>query len=342
MSQAGGVGSGVVETLLEALEDDPQPTLVWGERLGEAAAYRAVCPEVGLATDDLATAAALGVTATVVPEARAWARVALVMPKAKAQLALRLAFAESLIAPGGAIWVVGHQRDGIRSAEATLRDRFGGAELIRGKRHCRVAAARPQAPAPRPALDAFEARFTAPGPPGRAGALDIVSLPGVFGHGRLDLGTRHLLDALAADLPPYARALDLGAGAGVLGAWLASARPRAEVVLTDVSATACEASRRTLAANGLTAGVLLTEADGLAKGAFDLVVSNPPRHEGRAHAHDLAGHVIAGAAARLSRGGRLLCVANHDKHVTRALEANFSSVEVRFHDPAYRVWEATR
>ncbi|MCA9513838.1 MAG: class I SAM-dependent methyltransferase [Myxococcales bacterium] len=336
----GGVGSGVVETLIEALAEDPRPTLVWGERLGAPTPYRAALPEVAFATDDLETAKALGIQATVLPKAKAWARIVIVMPKAKAQLLLRLALAESLVEPGGAIWVVGHQRDGIRSAEAVLAERYGECELIRGKRHCRVAAAWPGETSARPELDGFEARFTAPGPGGAP--LSVVSLPGVFGHGRLDLGTRHLLDVLAADVPAYARALDLGAGAGVLGAFLARARPRAEVVLADVSATACEASRRTLAANGLTGGVLLTEADELAPGAFDLVVSNPPRHEGRAHAHDLAGEVIAGAARRLGRGGRFLCVANHDKHVTRALEASFSRVEVRYHDPAYRVWDATR
>src|SRR5690606_10060158 len=149
-------------------------------------------------------------------------------------------------------WVAGHLRDGIRSAEATLAERHGGSELIRGKRHCRVAAAWPSEVVARPELDPFEARFEAPGPPGAGAApLSIVSLPGVFGHGRLDLGTRHLLEVLGEDLPAYGRARDLGAGAGVLGAYLARARPRAEVVLADVSATACEASRRTLAANGL-------------------------------------------------------------------------------------------
>ena len=66
-----------------------------------------------------------------------------------------------------------------------------------------------QAPAA-PDLDALASHFTlqlADGP------LEVVSLPGVFSHGRLDLGSALLLEHL--DNPPGGRLLDFGCGAGI-------------------------------------------------------------------------------------------------------------------------------
>ena len=51
------------------------------------------------------------------------------------------------------------------------------------------------------------------------GPLKVVSLPGVFSHGRLDRGTALLLEHL--DKLPSGHLLDFGCGAGVLGAALA-------------------------------------------------------------------------------------------------------------------------
>ncbi len=47
------------------------------------------------------------------------------------------------------------------------------------------------------------------------GPLEVVSLPGVFSHGRLDRGTELLLEHL--DKLPSGHLLDFGCGAGVLG-----------------------------------------------------------------------------------------------------------------------------
>jgi len=327
-----------VQTLLEALEQHPAPTLIWGEGLRGLDVRGLEAAGMTLFTDDALVGRELGVPSGVVPDLGELARVALLMPRAKALLAMRLALCAGALGGRGEVWLAGHQRDGVRSGERLLGEWGEGAYVVHLKRRCRVVAARPPL-GEGLALDRFEARVEVPGPDE---LFTAVSLPGVFGHGRLDHGTERLLGVLAADPPPYKRALDLGAGCGVLGAWLARRRPRAEVLLLDVSELAAEASRRTLVANGLSAGVLLGDVESLAPGSFDLVVSNPPRHEGRAHDHDKAAALIEHAARRLKRGGRLICVANHNREVTRALEASFARVTVRHHDSAYRVWDATR
>ena len=71
---------------------------------------------------------------------------------------------------------------------------------------------------------------------------------------------------------------DLGTGSGAIALALAAERPNWRVTATDVSAEALAVARANAVSLGL-ARVTFVQADwlgGLARGAFDLVVSNPP------------------------------------------------------------------
>jgi 16S rRNA (guanine1207-N2)-methyltransferase len=107
--------------------------------------------------------------------------------------------------------------------------------------------------------------------------LAFVTRPGVFCHGKLDEGTRALLAAL--DLGEPRSVLDLGCGAGVLGAVAALRAPEARVTLVDSNARALDCARRNLDALGLAercAFVLTADAAHDLQGSFDLIVTNPP------------------------------------------------------------------
>jgi 16S rRNA (guanine1207-N2)-methyltransferase len=78
-----------------------------------------------------------------------------------------------------------------------------------------------------------------PGPgirlPLAEGPLKVISLPGVFSHGRLDRGSALLLEHL--DKLPSGHLLDFGCGAGVLGAAVKRRYPHNQVTLLDVDAS---------------------------------------------------------------------------------------------------------
>src|SRR5690606_38449600 len=107
--------------------------------------------------------------------------------------------------------------------------------------------------------------------------LTVTSYPGVFSHGRLDEGSALLLSWLAQQTLS-GRALDIGCGAGILTAFLA--RAGLEVSAVDLSATAVAATQATLAANLLTARVSAGDLYAPVSGRFDLIVTNPPFHDG--------------------------------------------------------------
>lgn len=99
-------------------------------------------------------------------------------------------------------------------------------------------------------------------------------------------GTDAVLVAAAG--PPNARRIvDLGAGVGTIGLALARANPDAQVTLVEIDPALAALARSNAALNGLDAQITVVETDiaaqgarrGLATGAADAVVTNPPFHD---------------------------------------------------------------
>ncbi len=335
-------------TLAEALQAaPPRPTLVWGGPLAPLADSAPDWGPARLFTTDLLAARAVQAPAElgVLPSPGDEPRLAALMPRSKEELAVILDVARARLGPGDQLWLAGHQRDGIKSAAKLLEAALGPVDVAHLKRHCRVlVATRGEGErAPEPTLDALEARFEADTPFGR---LTCVTLPGTFAHGRLDAGTARLLPVLR-EFGKAKRILDLGAGCGVIGASYLLRRPDARVDLLDVSAPACESARRTLAANGFTAEVapnakvhLAAPEDLPAQPFYDLIVTNPPFHQGRDEDRTLFQAFAAAAAKRLARGGAFVAVANRHLAYGPVLEAAFRKHDVLFEDGSYRVWRA--
>jgi 16S rRNA (guanine1207-N2)-methyltransferase len=142
--------------------------------------------------------------------------------------------------------------------------------------------------------------------------LTLATDSGVFSPGRLDPGTRLLLDA-APPPPADGDLLDLGCGYGPLALVLAKRSPAARVWAVDVNQRALDLCAGNAAANGLvnvrclasgTAGAAAasTGGDGL-PASYQLIWSNPPIRIGKQALHDmLTGWLSAlapGAAAYL-------------------------------------------
>ncbi|STD25758.1 ribosomal RNA small subunit methyltransferase C [Enterobacter asburiae] len=102
--------------------------------------------------------------------------------------------------------------------------------------------------------------------------LTIKTLPGVFSRDALDTGSKLLLSTLTPHTK--GKVLDVGCGAGVLSTVLASHSPKVRLTLCDVSAPAVEASRATLAANGIEGEVIASNVFSDVTGRFDMIISN--------------------------------------------------------------------
>jgi len=140
----------------------------------------------------------------------------------------------------------------------------------------------------------------------------FTTTPGMFSHDRIDAGSELLASRLPTDFT--GDAADFGAGWGYLSVELATKSPRiARFDLYEAHYGALEAARANLLANCPKVAQRFFWHDLASepvKDKYDLIVMNPPFHEGHAAEPSLGQAMIKTAASALRSGGRLMLVAN--------------------------------
>lgn len=178
--------------------------------------------------------------------------------------------------------------------------------------------------------------------------LTLISQPGVFSHGRVDEGSALLIETLAKQAHiSTGHVLDIGCGCGLLGAWLAKQHSELQLIASDISGFALNTTRVTLQANELkgtaVAADIFTGLDDYvpAKG-FDLIISNPPFHTGKATDYELASRLISQAPNYLRKGGELWLVANRFLPYPDLLQEAFNNFIIASENSKFRVYKAIR
>jgi 16S rRNA (guanine1207-N2)-methyltransferase len=260
------------------------------------------------------------------------------LPKGRESLRMVLHAAASRVRSGGSLWLYGGNDEGVRSAGPFLESVLRDVRTVETRGHCRIwRGCRGEGLGHlRSALSDWESLFTAELP---GGAVQVFSFPGLFAHGRLDDGTRLLVESLPRKLPGV-RVLDFGCGAGVVALALQQRFPEAELDLVDSDALAVEAARRNLPGARVHLGDAWSALPETSR--FDLIVSNPPFHRGKGEDFELINRLIDGAARRLQRRGELLIVAQRRLELGRWLGERFTAVRVERESRSFRLWLATR
>lgn len=162
--------------------------------------------------------------------------------------------------------------------------------------------------------------------------VPVLSKPGIFAWDRIDDGTDFLLDYLARLLagktPATLRTLDLGCGYGLLALALVQAGC-GEVVATDNNAAAlraCEANLQ-VAPSVQLVSVVADDCGGNLRGSFDVILCNPPFHQGFDVEQDLTNRFLEAAFRLLRAGGQALFVVNAFIPLERKAMEWFSQVE---------------
>ena len=155
--------------------------------------------------------------------------------------------------------------------------------------------------------------------------LRLWSRPGVFGHARLDDGTRALAEA--CDVQPGHVTLDLGCGYGALALVAAQLAPEGRVVGVDSSTRAASLAARNAEENqlqGRVRALLRAGLEDLGEPAFDRVLANPPYFSN----WRIAGAFVDGAARLLRPEGELWLVAKAAERHAELLGERFRAVRI--------------
>lgn len=238
--------------------------------------------------------------------------------------------------PSGIVFLVGEKRAGSERAAKQLAA-FGRTSKIDSARHCQLWRCEVSNKPKPPSLEAASKTFAVDA----AGqSIQIHTVPGVFSHGRLDLGTQLLLECL--DGLPSGHYLDFGCGAGVVGSFLKKRYPAAQVTLLDVDAFAIYSSQLTLAANQLQATTVAGDGIHAAPKQLAAIISNPPFHQGVHTHYQTTETLLREAAEHLRPGGELRIVANSFLKYPPLIEKYLGSCEVLAERDGFKVYRAVR
>lgn len=232
--------------------------------------------------------------------------VLLVLPKNLAELdeiaGLAARSGTDLVAAGR----IKHMTRGMNEVLARHYDQVSASLGVRKARALRATSPRADAPAQRYPL-------VVPHP---ALGFSVAAHGGAFAGTKIDIGTRALIDAwddYLAAVPRGGHVVDIGCGTGILATAAALARPDVTVSATDRSWAAVSSTTRTAALAGVADRVIVTQENAgasIAAATADLVVMNPPFHDGTTVVDDLATPLFRAAHRILRTGGLLLTVYN--------------------------------
>lgn len=241
--------------------------------------------------------------------------------------------------------LAGREKHLNRGMNAVLARGFDQVSASRGRSHARALCA--SGPRPDTTIAPFPRVTTVDGV-----AFPIAAHGAAFAGTTLDIGTRALLEALPEALSTggigqgTARtAVDLGCGTGVLATRLATMLPEAHVIATDRSWAAAASARATAQGAGVSDRVSVRHEDAgssIPSASVDLVLLNPPFHDGHTVDEDLARDLFAAAARMLRPGGILLTVYNSHLSHRSALSRIVGPTAQLLRTPKFTVTRSTR
>ena len=257
--------------------------------------------------------------------------IALRLSKARDEFQMMTEAAAGALKPGGTLYLFGGNDEGIVSAGRRLGDVFEAVETVHTKYHSRVFAARAPKAGIKTTLAQWRSTFGF-----HVGEANFshVTYPGVFASGRLDEGTRFLLETVPA---VGGQVLDFACGSGPIAQVLSRRHGDARLTLADIDAVSLVAARE----NVLDAPVhQIARLCDLAATQFDAIVSNPPIHQGVEQSFAVLRDFLATAPDYLATGGEVFIVVQR----TVPMAKLSGTLKLRKHasDDAFTVWALHR
>ena len=159
--------------------------------------------------------------------------------------------------------------------------------------------------------------------------MTLINHAGVFSRQKLDIGTRFFLEHLP-EAQQDITVIDLGCGNGALGIHIARANSQAKVHFVDESYMAIQSAKESWQANKLDDRAVFTANDCLTdfpKNSADIVICNPPFHQGNTVGDHIAWRMFQQAHSVLKKGGELRIIGNRHLSYHAKLKRLFGNCE---------------
>lgn len=181
-------------------------------------------------------------------------------------------------------------------------------------------------------------------------STELYSKPGVYGWEKEDQGSKLLIDSLlteeqkqAGDENTRARSLlDLGCGYGYLSILLSQHLQLSKIIATDNNAAAIAACKKNFETYGNPKQnnnweVVADDCAASVNDYFDLIVCNPPFHQGFDTERELTQKFVAQAAKRLKPSGKAYFVVNSFIPLEKVAAKFFTEIHTCVNDKQFKV-----
>lgn len=233
--------------------------------------------------------------------------------------------AARILAPGGQLFLCGQKNEGAKTYIEKAAQRMGIRQKAQ-KEGSVYTAILERARDLGPALD--DSDYATPRLIVETEGLTFYSKPGLFGWQKVDKGSEFLWDqtrAVLAERSPKSL-LDLGCGYGYLGL-MTREQPIERRVMTDNNAAAVAMARYNAELNGIEATVIADDCARSIDETFDVILCNPPFHQGFSVSSELTHQFLQQARAHLAPGGVALFVVNSFIPLGKVAATCFGQVE---------------
>ncbi|WP_323844021.1 class I SAM-dependent methyltransferase [Microbulbifer magnicolonia] len=268
---------------------------------------------------------------------RKYRRIVYAVSKEKAVVHHIINLAPEFLGEGGELVLVGGKQSGIKTYAAKAAQRFGGAKQLQ-KHGTEYASINTHTGRGGETVDDQNYVQLRPLPE----LNGLYSKPGLFGWNKIDRGSA----LLAQQISPYApgdgaHVVDLGCGYGYLCTQLA-ARGSFSFTATDNNAAALLACGKNFGELALD-GVVVPSNAGAELGAriADLLICNPPFHQGFQVEGDLTDRFLQQSARLLKPSGIALFVVNEFIPLAKKGRSYFSEVQLIAHEQGFCVYKLT-
>lgn len=243
---------------------------------------------------------------------------------------------------GGDLWLSGFKNDGTKTYIEKIAKLLGCEKNIQKNGQIYCAQLIKNSPFnPQQQLDTSDYHLVRP--IATDSGLTLVSKPGLFGWNKIDAGSALLIAQLEnalANRPAPQTGLDLGCGYGYLTIAAAQHAITAGIthwILTDNNAAALRVTQENLQLNRISGQVIGADAGSGIQVKAELLLCNPPFHQGFSIDGDLTDKFLANASRLLAPNGLALFVVNRFIPLERKATPLFRQVKTLVDNGSFKV-----
>ncbi len=226
-------------------------------------------------------------------------------PKAKQELSFILAMLQNHVLENATVILVGEKNSGINSSKKLVDNYIQHYQKADSARHCMLFTGQYHNEERPFNIEQWFKNYTVNI---NETEIKVAALPGVFSQKKLDVGTKVLLDNLPVITSK--NLLDFGCGAGVIASFIGTKYKDITLTLADVNALALISAEKTLTLNALQGNIHATNSLSNINNQFDLVITNPPFHQGLKTNYHATESFLSGIHQQIKTKGELIVVAN--------------------------------